>query len=125
MPTRIIDVGPYDDSVEPRLYQSQGEHGQWATLSHCWGKTATTKLTIATLEEHLEAIPLATMPQNFGDAIMVTRLLGIRYLWIDSLCIIQNSTEDWLQESAKMGDTYKDSLITIAEPMLKKAPLAS
>lgn len=114
MPTRVIDVGPADGSLQPRLHLTGSEIGQWATLSHCWGKTVTIKLTSDTLDERLRGIPTAEMPRNFRDAIAVTRILGIRYLWIDSLCIIQDSSEDWLQESAKMGEIYKNSLITIA-----------
>lgn len=114
MPTRVIDVGPTDGSLQPRLHPTGAEVGQWATLSHCWGKTVTIKLTSDTFEERLRGIPIAEMPRNFRDAIVVTRMLGIRYLWIDSLCIIQDSSEDWLQESAKMGEIYKNSLITIA-----------
>lgn len=114
MPTRVIDVGPADGSVQPRLHPTESETGQWATLSHCWGRTVTIKLTSDTLDKRLRGIPMAEMPQNFRDAIVVTRMLGIRYLWIDSLCIIQDSSKDWLQESAKMGEIYKNCLITIA-----------
>lgn len=114
MPTRVIDVGPADGSSQPHLHPTGAEVGQWATLSHCWGKTVTIKLTSDTFEERLRGIPMAEMPRNFRDAIVVTRILGIRYLWIDSLCIIQDSSEDWLQESAKMGEIYKNCLITIA-----------
>lgn len=115
MPTRVIDVGPADGSLQPRLLHPTGsESGQWATLSHCWGKTVTIKLTSDSLDERLRGIPMAEMPRNFRDAIVVTRMLGIRYLWIDSLCIIQDSSDDWLHESAKMGEIYKNSLITIA-----------
>lgn len=114
MPTRVIDVGPADGSLQPRLHPTGAAVGQWATLSHCWGKTVTIKLTSHTFEERLRGIPMADMPRNFRDAIVVTRILGIRYLWIDSLCIIQDSSEDWLQESAKMGEIYKNCLITIA-----------
>lgn len=114
MPTRVIDVGPADGSLQPRIHPTGSETGQWATLSHCWGKTVTIKLTSDLLDERLRGIPMAEMPRNFRDAIVVTRMLGIRYLWIDSLCIIQDSSEDWLQESAKMGEIYKNSLITIA-----------
>ena len=114
MPTRVIDVGPADGSLQPRLHPTGAEVGQWTTLSHCWGKTVTIKLTSDTFEERLRGIPMAEMPRNFRDAIVVTRMLEIRYLWIDSLCIIQDSSEDWLQESAKMGEIYKNSLITIA-----------
>ena len=114
MPTRVIDVGPRDGSVNPRLHQSEGICGQWATLSHCWGLSTTIRLTAATLDEKLEGIPMGSLSRNFRDAIIVSRILGIRYIWIDSLCIIQDSVEDWLRESAKMGDIYKYSLITIA-----------
>lgn len=114
MPTRVIDVGPSDGSVHPRLHQSGGSCGQWATLSHCWGLSTTTRLTSATLAERLEGIPMESLSRNFRNAIIVSRILGIRHIWIDSLCIIQDSAEDWLRESAKMGDIYKYSLITIA-----------
>lgn len=114
MPTPVIDIGPADGSLQPRLRPTGAETGQWATLSHCWGKTVTIKLNSDTLDERLRGISMAEMPQNFRDAIVVTRMLGIRYLWIDSLCILQDSSEDWLQESAKMGEIYKNCLITIA-----------
>lgn len=114
MPTRVVDVGPSDGSVHPRLYQSGGSCGHWATLSHCWGLSTTTRLTSATLDERLKCIPMESLSRNFHNAIIVSRILGIRYMWIDSLCIIQDSAEDWLRESAKMGDIYKYSLITIA-----------
>ncbi|MCJ1266197.1 hypothetical protein MMC22_006080 [Lobaria immixta] len=121
MPTRVIDVGLLDDPRSPHVYESQAETGQWATLSHCWGNTVTTKLTLATYEERMEEIPMAALPKNFLDAIAVTRILGIQYLWIDSLCIIQDSIEDWLQESAKMGEIYKNSLVTIAATNAKES----
>lgn len=53
------------------------------------------------------------MPKTFRDAITITRELGIKYLWIDSLCIIQDSAEDWARESAQMGKIYRDAAITI------------
>lgn len=121
MPKRVIDVGLFNDSGSPRVYESGAETGQWATLSHCWGNTVTTMLTLATYEERIQEISMAALPKNFRDAIIVTSMLGIRYLWIDSLCIIQDSAEDWLQESARMGDIYRNSLITIAATNAKES----
>lgn len=121
MPKRVIDVGLLNDSRGPRVYESQAEPGQWATLSHCWGQTVTTMLTLATYEERMLGISMTALPKNFRDAIIVTRMLGIQYLWIDSLCIIQDSTEDWLQESANMGEIYKHSLVTIAATNAKES----
>ena len=71
-------------------------------------------LKFATLEDRMQGISIAALPRNFQDAIIVTRMLNIRYLWIDSLCIIQDSNEDWLKESAEMGEIYKHSFVTIA-----------
>ncbi|MCJ1465672.1 hypothetical protein MMC07_004291 [Pseudocyphellaria aurata] len=121
MPKRVIDVGHFGDHRDPRVYESEAETGHWAALSHCWGKTVTIKLTLATYKERIQGISMAALPKNFRDAIAVTRMLGIQYLWIDSLCIIQDSTEDWLQESAKMGEIYKNSLITIAATNAKES----
>ncbi len=55
-----------------------------------------------------------SMPQNFQDAVLVTRLLGLRYLWIDSLCIIQDSKSDWEIEGSKMDQVYKNAYVTLA-----------
>lgn len=114
LPSRVIDVGPSDGSIAPRLHESAGEVGEWATLSHCWGKYVPKMLTSASFDDLIQSIPITTLSKNFQDAIKVTRFLGIQYLWIDSLCIIQDSMEDWLRESARMGEIYKNSILTIA-----------
>jgi hypothetical protein len=49
----------------------------------------------------------------FQDAVLVTRRLNIKYLWIDSLCIIQDSIEDWAREAARMGDIYRHAFLTL------------
>jgi Heterokaryon incompatibility protein (HET) len=50
----------------------------------------------------------------FLDAIVVTKALGLRYLWIDSLCIIQDDEDDWLAESKTMGTLYERAVVTLA-----------
>jgi hypothetical protein len=70
--------------------------------------------TLSTLEDRKREIPLSILPRTFQDAILVTRRLGIQYVWIDSLCIIQDSAEDWSKEAAKMTDVYLNSTVTIA-----------
>ena len=54
------------------------------------------------------------IPKTFQDAIIVTHFLGFQYLWIDSLCIIQDDLNDWAEESAKMSTIYADATLTIA-----------
>ena len=62
----------------------------------------------------MQEIPFSTLPQSFQDAVTVTRKLGIPYLWIDSLCIIQGDAQDWEVEAAKMGSLYQNAYLTIA-----------
>ncbi|KEY64556.1 hypothetical protein S7711_03622 [Stachybotrys chartarum IBT 7711] len=115
LPTRVVDVGD-SHGTAPRLKVSDGEVGAYITLSHCWGKTPekVTRTTTKTLEQHLQAIPMSTLPKTFREAIEVARAVGVRYLWIDSLCIVQDDGLDWQRESAVMGDIYHNSFLTIA-----------
>lgn len=68
----------------------------------------------SSLAEHIAGIPWARLPQSYQDAITVTHRLGFAYLWIDSVCILQNSHTDWLSESQRMGDVYQHARLTIA-----------
>jgi hypothetical protein len=72
------------------------------------------RLTIKTLPKFLEAIPVEDLPQTFWDAIVIVSRLGYRFIWIDSLCIIQDSKEDWDEQVAIMGDIYRNSVCSIA-----------
>ncbi|KFY47627.1 hypothetical protein V496_10526 [Pseudogymnoascus sp. VKM F-4515 (FW-2607)] len=116
LPTRVIDVG--DSCHDPYLYITQGETGRFAALSHCWGppqmsfKRLTT--TQANLLEHCEGIALDKFPRTFRDAINISRDLGLRYIWIDTLCIIQDSPEDWILEVSRMADIFLNAYITLA-----------
>lgn len=91
--------------------------GKYIALSHCWGNPSTSRIpttTIATLSERKSTIPLSSLTKTFQDAIAVTQKLGIRYIWIDSLCIIQDSQSDWQNEVTKMCDVYRNAHLTIA-----------
>lgn len=79
------------------------------TTSHAWGKDADKllKLTEGNLEDWKRQLPEKSLPQGFIDAIYVTRKLGVRYLWIDALCILQGCKQDWEIESGRMASYYK------------------
>ena len=80
LPKRVIDVGEEDSRV--KLYESQPEEkANYAALSHCWGGGSALTTTLATLTRHKESIKLDEKSKTFADAIHVTRLLGIQYLW--------------------------------------------
>jgi Heterokaryon incompatibility protein (HET) len=116
LPSRIIDVGTSDGQEIPCLRLCSEERGHYVTLSHCWGPSNPTRTTAACFQDYLQGIPLANLPKTYRDAIAVTRRLGIRYLWIDSLCIIQDSSEDWEKECIKMPQIYQNSTVIIAGP---------
>lgn len=88
--------------------------GRYACLSHCWGEFQPLKTTNATLEHHKVSIAWETIPQTFQDAIKVTKSLGLDYIWIDSLCIVQDDKADWIRESKEMCGIYENSHFTIA-----------
>ncbi|KAI1452560.1 HET-domain-containing protein [Annulohypoxylon moriforme] len=114
LPSRIIDVGISEEPNILRIVHSHGELGQYAMLSHCWGGRISHVLIEETFEEFQQCLPFEDLPANFRDAIIITRQLGMRYLWIDSLCILQDSKSDWEKESKKMGDYYRYSALTIS-----------
>ncbi|KAH6999147.1 heterokaryon incompatibility protein-domain-containing protein [Ilyonectria sp. MPI-CAGE-AT-0026] len=116
LPTRVIYVGepPLYQEV-PRLYaQTAGQFDSYVALSHCWGGNIPCKLTEAVLQKYQQALPMSQLPQNFLDAISVTRQLGLRYIWIDALCIIQDSALDWQAEASKMASFYSQALVTVS-----------
>jgi hypothetical protein len=119
LPTRVIDVGiASSESPKPYLLCSDGLEGCYVALSHCWGMPGASNPGFKT-ETHNYAmmqagIVLESMPPLFRDAVITTWKLGIPYLWIDSICIIQDSKDDWEAESAKMGSVYKNAYVTIA-----------
>jgi hypothetical protein len=110
----VIDVGPPDGSVQPVLYATKNERGSYVALSHCWGSVPFITTTSETLAARETGIPLRDMPKTFRHAVYTTRTLQVRYLWIDSLCILQDSREEWEVESSKMAEYYGNSLFTIA-----------
>jgi Heterokaryon incompatibility protein (HET) len=116
LPTRVIDVGVYDNDPI-RLCISGGKMDHYIALSHCWGPKNDTNIlrTIqATYVEYQKRIPLDKLPKTFKDAVTITRLLGIRYLWIDSLCIIQDSPDDWRHECQLMTSVYQSAFLVIS-----------
>jgi len=110
LPTRILDISNHN----VRLHISEGEKYHYCTLSYCWGGTQPVQLLASNLESHKTGLEISCLPQTIQDAIIFTRKLGIEYLWIDSLCIVQDSIDDKRQEIAKMATIYKNSYVTIA-----------
>jgi hypothetical protein len=112
LPTRIVDVGRSNDDI--RLVISGNLQARYVCLSHCWGDHQPLRLTKSTYNQFQKAIPWDELPKTFQEAIAFTRELGIRYLWIDSLAILQDDKSDWLVESARMYAVFHNSYLTLA-----------
>ena len=116
LPRRVVDVSPSLGEDFVRLIESRDSHGHYATLSHCWGPPTLRPLetTMNTLQERLAGIEMKRLPRSFQDAVRVTRATGVRYLWIDSLCIIQDDANDKIEQLGQMGAFYERARFTIA-----------
>lgn len=113
LPTRIIEIV---DECVVRLVRTKGKQGQYVALSHLWSKEPErhpTRTTQGNIQRHLEGIQINSLTPTLREAIELTYTLGYRYLWIDSLCIVQDDRDDWARESGKMCDVYGNSTLTI------------
>ncbi|KAL8638666.1 MAG: hypothetical protein Q9226_008974, partial [Calogaya cf. arnoldii] len=122
LPSRLLILSSTNNQILVRLWDVKNMTDSpmadvspgYCTLSHCWGQTLPLKLTRDSYKGFQENIPFELLPKTFADAIHITLNLGVSYLWIDSLCICQDDQEDWLAESARMGDIYANGICNIA-----------
>jgi hypothetical protein len=116
IPTRLLQIGqPSVEKIRLLLHPKREVINiQYATLSHCWGTSHVLRLTSATLQSLQEGIAISELGQTFQDAIFMARSLGIQFIWIDSLCIFQDSREDWQREAPLMSSVYRYAILNIA-----------
>jgi hypothetical protein len=123
MPTRVLDVGVSDENIQDisnapvKLVFSSDitDNRTYACLSHRWGPPGQTIVTKkATQENHRVGMEYRDLDVAYQDTVYTMRQLGVRYLCIDSLCIIQDDPEDWRAESASMAMIYNRGLFTLA-----------
>ncbi|KAK4140917.1 heterokaryon incompatibility protein-domain-containing protein [Dichotomopilus funicola] len=112
MPRRVLKISQGGQRVN--LHLTKGRSAPYLTLSHCWGPRCPLQTSKTNIGRHLHNIPLNDLPPLFRDAIALTASLGHQYLWIDSLCIIQDSPIDWDRESSMMASIYAGSTLTLA-----------
>ncbi|KAJ3542101.1 hypothetical protein NM208_g4275 [Fusarium decemcellulare] len=119
LPTRLIYVGSGDGADRVKLIHthqlaSTELPAQYVALSHMWGTAKFVTLESSNLNRFQNEIPLMSLRRTFVDAVNVARELGVHYIWIDSLCIIQDSEEDWRKESKTMALVYANAVCTLA-----------
>jgi hypothetical protein len=111
LPARVLDLS--DDKVH--LHVSNGERAEYICLSHSRGNQNSNicETTKENLNERLTDISWTELPRGYQDAIEVCRFLGQRYLWIDTLCVVQDDKEDWAHEVSQIGKIYGNAMLTI------------
>ncbi|KAM0480270.1 hypothetical protein ACHAPX_004099 [Trichoderma viride] len=124
MPERVLDIFAEDTKSGVKLMHTNGQKARYACLSHRWGKD-TSQTTGESISSLCKEVPWDYLSPTYQDSINFLRKFSkwhqeeygepIRYIWIDSLCIIQDSKSDWAKQSLKMSDTYSNSLITLVE----------
>lgn len=123
LPTRLIAVlDEKGSAINPTLVETasipqastSSIDTRYTSLSHCWGSTRPQTTTWSNYQAHLSSIPWAALPRTFQDAVLVTRALGVPFLWIDSLCIVQDDSQDWAREASEMASVYENAWLTLA-----------
>lgn len=112
VPTRLVSFD--GDYISLCLTSELATAPRYASLSHCWGKHQIIVLLKDNLEEFRTCIPPEQLSKTFREAIETTQYLGLQYIWIDSLCIIQDDAGDWAKEAAMMSGVYGGSSVNIA-----------
>ncbi|KAH7393073.1 heterokaryon incompatibility protein-domain-containing protein [Pyrenochaeta sp. MPI-SDFR-AT-0127] len=118
IPTRLLEIS--NDAAQVRLIDTGGKQHLYVALSYRWGNqndedNLTWKTTTKTIHNNQSTgISTRCLPPTLRDSIFITHRLGLSHIWIDSLCILQDSAEDWAQEAANMASVYVGSVLTIA-----------
>lgn len=116
LPRRVIEIPGRTSLHTVRLRDGRGNTGCYAALSYCWGTCPQTKTTQSTIHDHLAGILVSALPATTRDAIRLCQALDIPYLWVDSLCILQDDPDDWRSEASEMASIYGRSALTITTP---------
>lgn len=117
LPTRLLDIGQDDDThyiLRIVCEDNVPSASSYITLSYRWGHQPRLLLLSSNLAQLRRPNPIEHLPQTFRDVITVARRFGIRYVWIDALCIIQDSASDWETEAPTMRHVYANSACSIA-----------
>ncbi|GME29177.1 putative het-domain-containing protein [Neofusicoccum parvum] len=112
MPTRLIDVSSAPTHI--RLVKvTPGDHTPYIALSYCWGESHPLVTEKQSLAQHMDDIPITKLPWTILDAVKVARWLGVQYIWVDALCIVQDCEHDKELEMARMQQVFQNAYLTI------------
>lgn len=118
MPDRLIDVkNPASSNICVVNGTDVPQGSNYVTLSHCWGAPGPSQrfvLLQSNMSDFMKEIPPQDLPKTFAEACSVTRSLGVKYLWIATLCMLQDSKEDWFRSTAMRWEIYSNSYVNLS-----------
>jgi hypothetical protein len=108
-PARLLEISDagFQNELSVRLINAESHHTPYVCLSHRWGNVTFIQTTRANLAEFKQHIPWRDLTKTFQEAMIITHGLGIRYIWIDSLCVCQDDAADWAREGSNMDSIGK------------------
>lgn len=111
LPSRLLEIRGENVHL---LCTSAGDMDRYATLTHRWGRLHHFTTNTTNFLQNRDGISRLRLPRTYQDALTVCERLGVRFIWIDAVCIIQDDAQDWITQSARMGDVYQNALFNIA-----------
>jgi hypothetical protein len=113
-PKRLLSVGVENQDLKLVEIDSNSRNIEWAALSYCWGGEYSLQLNEGTMSKLKDGVSVGTLDATIMDAILVTRELGLSYIWIDALCVKQGEgAKEWEEEAVRMNDIYGGSTVTL------------
>lgn len=113
-PTRLVNVSDPDRPFLVLNNRSRSDAREYVTISHRWPDNGSiVKLTRMNIQKFKESIPLSQLPSSFKDAMTTARAAGFNHIWVDLLCIIQDSMKDWTMEANRMAYVYGNAALNL------------
>ncbi|KAL0937531.1 uncharacterized protein CTRU02_207262 [Colletotrichum truncatum] len=117
MPTRLVDLGDHQTPLKKaHVIKTRGSRMPYSCLSYCWGGDSRNhcRLLRSNVQQLQGAIFSQSVPKTVRDAMWISKAIGVRYIWIDALCIVQDDDVDWRAQAPWMGQFYGNAVVTIA-----------
>ncbi|VUC28465.1 unnamed protein product [Clonostachys rosea] len=122
MPTRLVSVGDDETSIIRLVDSMELSEDKFVALSYRWGGLSNIEMactTVSNIDNYKKEIQFESLPQTFRDAIKLARAIGVPFLWIDALCIIQGDEGDWEREAARMEEVFSSAYCVFAATSAK------
>lgn len=121
VPSRLIDVGDVEGQEDVKLCRTKVSPVRYIALSYVWGEKIPLRTTQSNVSNHEEGIAWTLLPKSYQDTILLARKLGVRYVWIDSLCICQDDDEERDLDISRMAEIFHEAHLVVIAAQAKSA----